>query len=268
MLDSYWRMLEPFQANLIYLLLIYLFAAVMSGLGGFGFSAMGAVTLYYLPATTALSMLMLLSLITQTLAIRKLWSEMSAQLRPWKRVDGVLPYCLGGIVGLPIGIHIMMAMGSRPLMLTIGVFLLAYSAYGLARPAKPLTLVSSSWRSALLVGAGGGLVGGIAAFPGSVLVVWNSFRNAPKEQCRALTAVFIWFMQLLGLVVLLSTQTQIFDTSLFVLFGTMLPVALLGTVAGVAVYRRTSQVNYRSITFAALGISGLGLLLKLLATQA
>jgi hypothetical protein len=40
------------------------------------------------------------------------------------------------------------------------------------------------------------------------------------------------------------------------------PIALACNQAGVAIYRRTGDVGYRTITLLALGASGMGLLLK------
>jgi hypothetical protein len=43
-----------------------------------------------------------------------------------------------------------------------------------------------------------------------------------------------------------------------------LPVVLPSTVAGVALYRRISDVNFKRISFILLGLSGVGLLVKVL----
>lgn len=243
--------------------LIYLFAGIVSGFSGFGFSAIGALSLIYLPPALAISMLMMLSLGTQAMSSISLRHEMKEHFRPWYRADGVLPYCIGGTLGMPMGIQIMLLAGTNVLMLILGLILVAYSAYSLWKPDKLLIRGAGSWRSALLVGAFGGVVGGFSAFPGSVIVIWNALKGVPKAKGRALTQPFILFMQLVGLALIGATQPQVFSGEFWTLFSTMLPLALLGTLAGIAIYRKTSQLNYRSFTFALLGLSGLGLLAKL-----
>lgn len=250
-------------ADLIGLVLIYVSAAVMSGLSGFGFAAIGALSLIYLPPTIAISMLMLLSLATQAWSFSRLWGELRSFSQPWHRPDGVLPYCVGGVFGLPVGIEIMTRVDAKGLMLVFGLLLVLYSGYSLLKPAKPFLGKVASWRSSLLVGACGGVIGGFTAFPGSVLVIWTSLTGASKEQGRALTQPFVFFMQLVGLAVIAGTRPQIFNGQLLTLFAAMVPLALIGSWVGVAIYRKTSQIDYRNICFAALGVSGLGLLLKL-----
>lgn len=250
-------------ADLIGLVIIYASAAVMSGLSGFGFSAVGALSLIYLPPTIAISMLMMLSLATQALSFSSLWGELRSYSQPWYRPDGVLPYCVGGVLGMPVGIQIMAVVDAKDLMIAFGLLLVLYSGYSLLKPAPSSFQDATGWRSSLLVGACGGCIGGFTAFPGSILVIWTSLIGASKERGRALTQPFVFFMQLVGLAVIAVTRPQIFNGQLLTLFAAMVPLALIGSWVGVVIYRRTNQVNYRNICFAALGLSGLGLLLKL-----
>ena len=249
-------------ASLGWLALIYVFAGIVSGFSGFGFSAIGALSLIYLPPTLAISLLMMLSLGTQAMSSISLRHEMQEHFRPWYRADGVIPYCVGGTLGMPMGIQIMLLAGTKALMFVLGLTLVAYSAYSLWKPDKLQIRSAGSWRSSVLVGACGGVVGGFSAFPGSVIVIWNSLKGVPKEKGRALTQPFILFMQLVGLALIWATQPEVFSGEFWTLFSIMLPLALLGSVAGIAIYRKTSQLNYRSFTFALLGLSGLGLLAK------
>ena len=248
---------------LLWLVLIYLFAALLSGLSGFGFSGIGALTLIYLPPEFAISLLMMLSVVTQAGSLSRLWREMKGYSQPWNRPDGVIPYFVGGAIGMPVGIHIMLAAGASGLIFAFAMLLVSYSIYGLLIQAKPIFRNATGWRSAILVGACGGVIGGFTAFPGSALVIWNSLNGVSKEHARALIQPFILFMQLVGLALIAGTHPQLFDPSFWKLFVTITPVVLVGSIAGVAIYKRTSQINYRRITMGALGLSGAGLLLKL-----
>jgi uncharacterized protein len=245
---------------------IYGVAAIFSGLSGFGFSAIGALTLCFLPPSLAVSMLMLLSLITQAMSFSNLWREMRDQGGAWHRRDGVIPYCAGGALGMPIGLKILVAADANLLMGAFGALLVLYSLYSLFKPTQlKLRGAGMGWRSSVLVGAVGGIVGGFTAFPGSAVVVWAGLKGATKEQCRALTQPFVFFMQLLGLGSLLFARPEIFNAAFWAMLAAMLPLAIGGSFLGVAIYRKTSQINYRKITFVALGLSGAGLLIKLAA---
>ena len=48
----------------------------------------------------------------------------------------------------------------------------------------------------------------------------------------------------------------------WILLAICLPVVLPGTLGGVLVYRRISDVNFKRVSFFLLGLSGLGLLAK------
>ncbi len=263
MLDISHLFVVTAPADWIGLALIYASAAVISGLSGFGFAAIGALSLIYLPPVTAISMLMLLSLSTQALSFGRLWGELRTHSQRWNGPEGVLPYCAGGILGIPIGIEIMTVANEKELMFFFGLALMLYSAYGLLKPTTPYLHRAAGWRSSLLVGACGGLVGGITAFPGSVLVIWTSLIGLSKQQARALTQPFVFFMQLVGLAVLVLAHPHVFTVQLLTLFAVMAPLALAGSWLGVNIYQKTSQVNYRNISFMTLAVSGLGLLLKL-----
>ncbi|MBG6081921.1 putative membrane protein YfcA [Rubrivivax gelatinosus] len=253
--------------TLLLLSLIYLVAATFSGLSGFGFSAIGCLTLMLLPASTGVALLMALSLVTQASSYGSLRAEMRRHAGRWHRADGVLPYLVGGTAGMPFGLAILAEFGGRGLSAALGVLLVAYAAWSLLKPAAlQLRRRCPSARVGLLVGAVGGVVGGFSAFPGSALVVWNGLTGIGKERGRALVQPFVLWMQIVGLSLLLATRPQVFDRSFVFLFVTALPAALLGNRLGVGIYRRTGDLGWRRYTFWALGLSGAGLVLKVALT--
>jgi len=242
---------------------IYTTAAVFSGLSGFGFSAIGCLSLIVLPPQLGVAVLMGLSLLTQAASFGSLWGELRRHAGRWNQRDGVVPYLAGGTAGMPIGLAILAAFGARDLTASLGLLLVAYATWSLLKPATlRLGNRKPSLRRSFLVGAAGGIVGGFSAFPGSALVVWNGLMGIGKEEGRALTQPFILWMQTVGLLLLLVTRPQLFSHAFWTVLLSAAPAALLGNLLGVAIYRRTGDVGYRSVTLVALGISGLGLLLK------
>lgn len=254
---------EP--ATLLTLALIYTAAAVFSGLSGFGFSAIGCLSLTVLLPQLGVPVLMGLSLATQALSFGSLLPELRRHFGPWNRRDGVMPYLIGGTLGMPAGLAILTAFGARTLTVALGLLLVGYSIWSLLKPAAlRFHDQAPSLRRSLLVGAAGGVIGGFSALPGAALVIWNGLTGVGKEAGRALTQPFILWMQLVGLALLLATRPQLFDAASWTLFGLALPAALLGNVVGVAIYRKTCDIGYRRVTFVALGTSGLGLVVKVM----
>jgi uncharacterized membrane protein YfcA len=251
------------SASLAWLAAIYTTAAVFSGLSGFGFSAIGSLSLAILPPQIAVAVLMGLSLITQASSFGMLWGELREHVATRQQHGGLLPYLAGGTAGVPVGLAILSAFGARYLTAGLGLLLMGYAAWSLFKPAS-LRLGSRArgTRSSFLVGAIGGVVGGFSAFPSSALVVWNGLIGSSKEEGRALTQPFVLWMQVVGLALLLATRPQLFGRPFWAVFLMAAPAALLGNRLGVAIYRRTGDLGYRCVTFIALGISGLGLMLK------
>src|SRR3984885_609167 len=114
------------------LLVIVGASALMSGLSGFGFSAIGALCLWLLPPKLGVPLLMGLSAANQLMSIRQLRTDMPPIRRWWPH--GPAPYLLGGLIGVPIGLAILSSLPTADLMLVFGGFLVIYAGYSLARP--------------------------------------------------------------------------------------------------------------------------------------
>lgn len=254
--------LASFDARtLLALAAIYTASAVFSGLSGFGFSAIGALTLCWLPPQLGICMLMLLSVFTQATGLGALRRELREHSTTWRQ--GFLPYAAGGLLGLPIGLEILARAPSRTLVCALGALLVVYALYNAFKPrALRVSGCDTSLASALAIGAIGGMVGGFSAFPGGALVIWNGLKNVSKERGRALTQPFILSMQVIALAIIAYARPTAFDARLVTLLLSSLPLAWAGNRLGIEIYRRTSQVSYRRVTLAALGFSGFSLVLK------
>src|SRR5437763_1110889 len=121
----------------------------MSGLSGFGFSAVGALCLILLPPKLGVPLLMTLSAANQLMSLRQLKADMKPMRQWWP--DGPAPYLLGGLVGVPIGLAILSSLPTTRLMLVFGGFLVLYATYSLLRPHPGHAVVSGNWFTSSLV---------------------------------------------------------------------------------------------------------------------
>ena len=244
--------MDGFSATTILLLVVILAAsALMSGLSGFGFSAVGALCLIVLPPKLGVPLLMTLSAANQLMSLRQLKADMSPIRQWWP--DGPAPYLLGGLIGVPVGLSILSSLPTVNLMLVFGSFLVFYAARA---------TVHGNWFTSSLVGLSGGVIGGFTAFPGAPVVVWSGLRHLPKRESRAIVQPYILVLQLLSITLLALQRPQTFDKTYWLLLAITLPVVLPCTLMGVRLYRRLSDINFRRVTFVLLGVSGLGLLIK------
>jgi hypothetical protein len=257
--------MDGFTPAQIALLVIVLAAsALMSGLSGFGFSAIGALCLIILPPKLGVPLLMTLSAANQLMSLRQLKGELKPIGEWWP--DGPAPYLLGGLVGVPIGLAILSSLPTVNLMLVFGALLVGYAAYSLLRPHNAQATVNGSWLASSLVGMSGGVIGGFTAFPGAPVVVWSGLRRLPKHESRAIVQPYIFVLQVLSIALLALQRPQTFDRTYWLLVAITVPVVLPCTLMGVKLYRSLSDINFRRVTFILLGVSGIGLLIKAIDT--
>jgi hypothetical protein len=235
-------------------------SALMSGLSGFGFSAVGALCLIMLPPKLGVPLLMTLSAANQIMSLRQLKADMKPLGEWWP--DGPAPYLLGGLVGVPVGLAILSSLPTTDLMLVFGAFLVLYAGYSLARPNGVRATFSGNWLTSSLVGMSGGVIGGFTAFPGAAVVVWSGLRHLPKRESRAIVQPYIFVLQILSISLLALQKPETFGPTYWLLVAITVPVVLPCTLLGVKLYHRLSDVNFRRVTFILLGVSGLGLLIK------
>jgi uncharacterized membrane protein YfcA len=236
-------------------------AGVVSGLSGFAFSAIAASVLWLLPALQAVPLIMLLSACNQLLSLGALRKTMVLYGRA--ECEGALPYIAGGLAGIPVGLALLQALPASVFAGGLGLFLIVYSAFVLLKP-DSLRIRLSGWKPAIAVGAAGGVIGGFSAFPGSIPVVYLGLRGANKAEVRGIIQPYILALQLISLGILALTRSAIFDAQFWFLWALTLPAVLSGSLAGIALYRRMSEVNFRRAALILLIVSGISLLAKTL----
>ena len=235
-------------------------SALMSGLSGFGFSAIGALCLLLLPPKLGVPLLMGLSTANQLMSLGQLKADMKP-LRQWWP-DGPAPYLLGGLVGVPVGLSILHSLPTSTLMAVFGGFLVVYAAYSMLKPESLHVPSRSNWMASTLVGLVGGVIGGFTAFPGAAVVVWSGLRRLPKSEARAIVQPYILGLQVVSLALLAIQHPETFNGAFWTLLLIAIPVVLPCTLLGVNLYKSLSDVNFRRVTFMLLGTSGVGLLVK------
>ncbi len=246
--------------KIILLVVILGASALMSGLSGFGFSAIGALSLSILPPKLGVPLLMALSTANQLMSI----GQLKADLKPLKEwwPDGPAPYLLGGFVGVPIGLTILHSLPTPTLMLVFGGFLVIYAAYSMLKPESLHVEIKGGAASASVVGLIGGVIGGFTAFPGAAVVVWSGLRRLAKVESRSIVQPYILGLQVVSLTLLAIQRPETFSPKFWALLAISAPIVLPGTLIGVNLYKNLSDINFRRITFFLLGASGLGLLAK------
>jgi uncharacterized membrane protein YfcA len=248
------------MSRLCCLLVIIFLSGVMSGFSGFGFSAIGAVSLVFLPPTLQVPLFQALSTGNQFLSAGTLREEMPMSAKSFWAGPG--PCMLGGLIGAPIGIWLLAHLPAGRLTAMFGVLLVGYAAYSLLKPpALRLRGVDSPIIGGA-VGLLGGMVGGFTAFPGAPVVVWIGLRGLTKAQHRAVLQPYLIMSQVYALILMALLHPAYLGQQFWLLLALGLPAVVPGTLTGVGIYRRTSDVGFRRVLYMPLAISGVALLAK------
>ena len=263
--------IEPFKNTLpldahalLLIILIIALAGFISGLSGFGFSAVGVMLLWVMNPTRAIPLLMALSIANQLLSISQLKEEMIPLSKWWSA--GPATYILGGFFGVPAGVWIMANLPASELTFAIGMILLIYSTWMVLRPVA-ISVNSSGPFEHILVGMVGGAIGGFTAFPGCAVVIWAGLRNLSKTEQRGIVQPYILAMQMASLLSMIylhsgDLNSNPYDSNFWILFAFLLPVVLPMTKLEVAAFKSLSDVNFKNITLGVLALSGSGLAFK------
>ncbi len=228
-------------------------AALVAGLAGFAFGIVAAaIWLHVLTPLQAATLVIGYGLIVQGYAVWKLRNALS-----WARL---WPFLLGSAPGGALGIFVLGSVNAAAMRAGIGVVLVLFVGYSLARSAlKP---VQAGMPADIGVGFLNGVLGGMTGLAGIVVVIWSGLRGWPKDVQRAVfqpIGVATFAMSALGLGV---AGAITLDTAKLFLLG--LPVLLAGMWVGFKLYGRVDDVGFRRIVLVLLLASGLMLIATLL----
>jgi uncharacterized membrane protein YfcA len=234
-------------------LIAILVASAASSIAGFAFSAMCGALLFHLmdDPVYAVQVMIVCSISMQMLSVAALWRSID-----WR----ALPiFLVGGMLGVPAGVWLLLHLSSGVYRDVIGALLVVYGCYMLLR-----------WPTGALrtgpiadVGAGflGGFTGGLAGFPGAFVTIWCGLKGWDKERQRGLYQPFILCMQPISLIAIhlmrpaSSTAAQLDWNAL-----AFVPAALLGTWYGLRIFRRLSDRQFQIAVNLLLVAAGAGLM--------
>ncbi len=240
---------------------IVFLSGVMSGLSGFGFSAVGAASLLILPPILQVPLFQSLSTGNQLLSVEQLRKDMPKSFKDLWAGPGAC--MVGGVAGVPIGIWLLSHLPATRLMMVFGTLLTIYSVYSLFKPSILRLTGFDGPKTGAAVGFLGGVIGGFTAFPGAAVVVWAGLRGLTKERQRSIVQPYIILSQIYSLILVALLHPAYLTHQFWVLMALVAPAVIPGTLTGVAIYRHLSDINFKRASYILLGLSGFSLLVKL-----
>jgi uncharacterized protein len=176
----------------------------------------------------------------------------------WRRI---LPFVAGGAIGVPLGAYLLTYIDPAHLRVGVGVLLILYSAYNLARPT--LSPVRSNPPTDAAVGLLNGLLGGLTGLGGVISTIWVQLGGGPKDAQRAVFQPVL-FMTMAMTTLTFAASGYLFDIDILRLFLVGLPALLLGLWVGVTLYGKLDDAAFRKAVLILLLVSGLSLVMPAL----
>lgn len=174
--------------------------------------------------------------------------------------DGPTPFILGGLIGVPIGIHLLLHSNPFALDEFIGGALIIYALW-MSLNRNNSHISSKYLPLKLFTGIMGGILGGMIATPGPIVVIWASLAGLSKEGQRGIVQPFILAMQTVALLDLALNGSR-FDDQFAILYITLVPFVFASTHLGVWAFKHIQNHHFRMAVLVLLGLSGISLIFK------
>ena len=229
--------------------LIIVWAYIVYGLTGFGSSITALPLLVqFIPLRTAVPLMLIFDL-----CVGVLMGLHNRRVIDRGEVKRLLPFMLAGMV---LGVTLLVNVPERALLMLLGVFVLAYSAWSLVlRPeVRPL---SSRWAAAF--GTFGGVFTALFGTGGPIYTIYLARRLPDKTVLRA-TISGLLLLSALARLVLFTGAGLYAQPQVLPLAAVLLPCALLGLYLGNHLHHRLKPRRVVQIVWVILIVGGAGLM--------
>ena len=237
--------------SLVVFCLAILAGSFTNGLVGLAFSAVsGGIVFWVLPPSSAVAVM----------AVGGLLLQVCNNIDYFRNVNwrNVAIYVVPGVVGVPIGVHLLTVLPKVIVSLVFGLVLLVFVGWTLRK--KPAENNFGGRMGEIVVGGIGGLLSGMLALPGIPVVIWSNLRGYGKEKQRGLSVPFN-FAMLLVTVALTGLKGNYADPTTQAQLIFAVPVAFIGWSIGVRCFKRIGEASFRRFVMFVLFCSSLALII-------
>jgi len=228
--------------------------ALLGGIaaGGSGFAFGLAASSIWLHRIDPLHSAILITGCGTLLHLTTIWQQ-----RQHVEIARLWPFVAGGVVGIPIGVHLLVYTDGAVMKTVLGVFLLVFGTYALLSP-RLHTIKAGGRPADAAVGFIGGILGGIGGYSGVLPTIWTQLRGWPKEAARAVYQPYVIIIQAIALVGIIWVTL---DRAGLIMLVLVLPPLLSGTWIGWRLYSRLNDLHFRQALAVLLIASGITLVI-------
>ncbi|HZD88666.1 MAG TPA: sulfite exporter TauE/SafE family protein [Pseudolabrys sp.] len=214
-----------------------LVGAIAAGGAGFAFGL--TASSIWLHRIDPLHSALLINCCGTMLHMTTIWPQ-----RKHVEIRRVWPFVVGGLIGIPIGVRVLLILDAGMLKAALGAFLLVFGAYALLAP-RIHTVAGGGRVADAGIGFIGGILSGVGGYSGVVPTIWTQLRGWPKQMARAVYQPYIIVIQFGTVVGIVWASLDRGGAHLLLLVLLVLPPLALGTWIGWQLYGRLNDLRFR-----------------------
>lgn len=225
--------------------LIFLASAMLQGFTGFGFSilAIPLITLFISPKT-AIPILVIYSVVLNILVF---WSARKAF-----DLKKIWVLMISGVIGVPIGTRLLIALNDNILKLFIGILITVFGTLLLLGFRKS---IKREKLSMIPIGIGSGILSGSVSIGGPPIILFMSNQGTNKEIFRANLSVYFLTLNIFTVPVyflsgLITKEVTEYSLKFF-------PALVIGVIIGNLFSKKMKEKHFKTITLSLLIVMGI-----------
>ena len=226
----------------------------VSGFSGFAMGlVVSGVWLHIITPMQTATLIAGYGLLTQGYGIFKLRHALDLR-KAW-------PLALGTVIGIPVGVSILAYLNPTYLRFGVGVLLVLYTIYGLARPVfAPMKIGRGA---DIAIGVSNGLLGGLTGLGGVISTISCQWRGWPKDVQRAVFQPVL-FVAFVVISISQAVAGTITEDTLGAVFALGVPFMVAGLWSGFRLFGKIDDEAFRKTVLVLLLFAGLSLMAQAL----
>jgi len=169
----------------------------------------------------------------------------------------LLPFVLGGLAGIPIGVALLPRLDMQAFKLMLGTLLVLWCPAMLM--ARQLPRITHGGRVGdAVAGLTGGIMGGLGGFTGVLPTLWCTLRGFDKDAQRAVIQNFNLSMLLVTMATYVATG--LVTRATLPLLAVVVPAMLVPSFLGARLYLGISEARFKQVVLGLLTLSGVAML--------
>jgi uncharacterized membrane protein YfcA len=178
-------------------------------------------------------------------------------------IKQVLPFVIGGLMGIPIGIIILPHLNIYLFKLVLGILLVIWCPSMLFSSYLPKLVINNYKIERIIesfIGIVGGVMSALGGFTGVIPTLWCTVRGYPKDEQRALIQNFN--LTILSVTMITYITKGNITQDMLPYFAIIAPAMLIPNLLGSRLYKGISDILFRKIVLSLLTASGITLLIS------